>query len=237
MKKLILFDIDGTILKFKEYYSSQIFTNMIKEMFGKEVPDTYVPDYAGRTDLSILEDLAKACEIEYSSMTDQVDEIWDYLYEGFQEHNSAENMHIMPGVVELIEDLSEDSGYDLGLLTGNFEKNAYLKLRSCDLEQYFEFGAFGSDHKDRNKLADIAISRANAVLTESYSSDSTIIIGDSPRDIECAKSNGIGVLAVATGGYSYDDLMGHDADVVMHDLSDLGASKQNIERITQKNKS
>jgi phosphoglycolate phosphatase-like HAD superfamily hydrolase len=119
----------------------------------------------------------------------------------------------------------------MGLLTGNFKENAYLKLSTFKLEKFFPFGAFGSDNEDRNKLPEIAINRANdymRVINHNYTrydeinvfnTNNTIIIGDSPGDIECAKSNGIFSLAVSTGTFCYKELKKCNPDFIIENFS------------------
>ena len=233
MKKLILFDIDGTILNFKSYRSREIFKETIYELFGVMLDEKLLPSFSGMTDLQILKEIAFHNNISYKSIEDRINEIWDYIFQKFIPHTTKENLLLLPGVKEILFNLSQDNNFQLGLLTGNFKENAYLKLSVFRLEHYFPFGAFGSDYADRNMLPDLAISRANEFVGKNYFAHSnTIIIGDSPKDIECAKENNIPVLCVTTGIHSRSELDFYKPDFIVDDLSDT----MNIEDIIKNTK-
>ena len=104
-----------------------------------------------------------------------------------------------------------------------------MKLKAFNFDKYFPFGAFGCDHEDRNKLPPIAIDRANVYLgSDVFSTANALIIGDSPKDIECAKSNNLPVLAVATGNADMKMLDVYNPDVVLNDFSDYNVTKKVI---------
>jgi phosphoglycolate phosphatase len=108
----------------------------------------------------------------------------------------------------------------LGLLTGNSAMGAQLKLESFGLWQYFRLGAYGSDHHDRNALVPIAQQRIHALLGHVIPAHHTYVIGDTPRDIACARAHGARAIAVATGSYSVEVLQQHHPDHCLVDLSD-----------------
>jgi phosphoglycolate phosphatase-like HAD superfamily hydrolase len=108
----------------------------------------------------------------------------------------------------------------LGLLTGNLEKGARIKLEPFRLNEYFPAGAFGSDNEDRNTLLPIAVQRFEEILQDSIEINTCIIVGDTPRDVECAHIFGAQCIGVATGPYSYEDLQDAGADLVVQDLAD-----------------
>lgn len=235
MKKLILFDIDGTILNFKHGIAKSLFADLLSELFGREVPDSAIPDFWGMTDLQILKIITQNIGVSFEDTVKILPEIWDKIYVSFEEHTTLDNVKILPGVVELIAVLHEDTNVQLGLITGNFYENAYLKLRTHNLENFFPIGAFGSDSDDRNMLPPIAIQRANELIGgEAFNSKNTLIIGDTPRDIECAKAHGIAVLCVATGAMSFEELSGLKADFVLNDLSDTKNTIAIINRLLDK---
>jgi len=107
----------------------------------------------------------------------------------------------------------------MGLLTGNIEKGARIKLEAFSLNSYFPSGAFGSDHEDRRFLLPIALRRFSKIFKTEISFNQCIIIGDTPRDVECAKPYGAKVIAVATGPYSEEELIKTEADLVVRDLT------------------
>lgn len=222
MKYLILFDIDGTILKFRQYHSKNIFAKMLKEVFGKDVPLSLMPDFSGMTDLQILKDIAKEIHLDSAELIANLPQVWTSISEDFKKYCTPEYILLLPNVRELILHFYNHPDFLLGLLTGNFIENAYIKLSAFNLEGYFPFGAFGSDYDDRNQLPSIAIKRANDFVGKNvFNRKNTLLIGDSPRDIECAKSNNLPVLAVATGNFSADELFLYKPDYVLNNFQDL----------------
>jgi phosphoglycolate phosphatase-like HAD superfamily hydrolase len=114
---------------------------------------------------------------------------------------------VLPGVHELIADLRRLAHPPLlGLLTGNIRPGARLKLGHYGLWDHFELGAFGDDHEDRNRLAVVARTRAGERLQRELPGDEILVIGDTPRDVECARAIDARMLAVATGTFALDDL-------------------------------
>lgn len=132
------------------------------------------------------------------------------------------------GVKKLLQALEDLAGVHLGLLTGNAETGARLKLKPFGLNRYFPVGAFGSDSEDRNLLLPIAVQRLRACESISVSHQQCVVIGDTPRDVECARIYGASSIAVATGPYSLSELKKTQADLV---LADLANTKQIVEWI------
>ena len=222
MKYLILFDIDGTILKFRQYNSREIFAKMIKEVFGRDVPLSVMPDFSGMTDLQILKDIASKIQLDDDKLMSKLPEVWCTICNDFKQYCTPDYMKLLPNVSELIKILDSNPDVSLGLQTGNFVENAYIKLKAFNLDTYFPFGAFGSDHEDRNKLPLLAIERANNLIGyPAFSEINTLVIGDSHRDIECAKSNNLPVLAVATGNFSVGELSKFEPDAVLENFENI----------------
>src|SRR6185369_16652039 len=113
---------------------------------------------------------------------------------------------LFPGVRELLERLNKLDDVLVGLLTGNILRGAELKLRRWNLEPYFRFGAFGDDHENRSVLAQIALDKARALSGRPFSGAETTVIGDTPKDITCARAIGARAVAVATGSISREAL-------------------------------
>jgi len=129
---------------------------------------------------------------------------------------------VLPGIASLLDALEPHPQTFLGLLTGNFADAAEVKLAHFDLWRYFRCGAFGEDAHDRNHLVPVALDRARGRgLPDHVDAGQTVVIGDTPRDIACARAHGARVVAVATGEYSVEAL--EDADVVFADFSDTQA--------------
>src|SRR3989339_29817 len=220
--QLVLFDIDGTILIYKKYFSKKVFISIIKKVFQKDILTSQLPGFAGMTDLQILKDIAVIIDIPENELNDLIPESWKILLTEFQKISNPDCIELLPGISELIGLLHNDEYTHLGLLTGNFKDNAYLKLSVFDLDKYFPFGAFGCESDNRNLLPELAILRANNYIDgKQFSAANSVIIGDSPKDIECAKSNIIPVIAVATGLYSEKQLADYSPDAVFTNFSDL----------------
>lgn len=229
-KYLVLFDIDGTILELKRGTSRQIFSEIINEVFSIESNWQKMPDFAGKTDLQILHEICDLYNLPYDDILKRIDSIWLDMYKKFKKYCTPEHILLLPGVKELIEIFDDTERFTLGILTGNFKLNAELKLSVYDINRYFPFGAFGSDNNDRNKLAGIAIERANSKYgAASFSNENTIIIGDSPRDIECAKVNDAISIAVATGSFSYETLSANNPDLLFHNFANYTRVFREIE--------
>lgn len=219
-KYLFLFDIDGTILNMKRGLALDLFANMIEELFGVRLKPEDMPSFHGQTDLQILYDTADRAGIAHRDLEAKLEIIWDYLESGFNSLVNPDTICLLPGIEELISKLNNSGDVFLSLLTGNFERNAKLKLKVHGLDKYFSAGAFGNDNKSRNELPMIAIRRANIMSDSIFDVSNTLIIGDTARDIECAKVNGIKSVSVATGGVSSDKLLSHSPSLHFEDFSD-----------------
>lgn len=219
--KLFLFDIDGTILQLKMGKSRIIFADVFFDVFAVRIEQNRIPNFAGMTDLQILFELGTLASIPYDKILSQTDLLWKKLLDRFREVCNSEHLEIFPGVEELVENLSNDPNIQLALLTGNFRENAYLKLANFGLDKYFPFGAFGSDNRQRNELPAIAIKRANVFVGKSvFNINNTLIIGDGPREVACAKANGIKVACVATGHHSIEELNSLNPDHLFKNFAD-----------------
>jgi len=205
---------------------------MLKDIFGKDVPMSMMPRFAGLTDLEILEGIATNIGLSHSVLYEKIHNVWDKILADFKEYCTPEYIDLLPGAKQLIEILDKDDKYQLGLQTGNFKDNAYAKLDSYDLGKYFPFGAFGSDSSKREQLPPLAIKRANEYYRQDvFNTCNTLVIGDSDRDISCAKANNLPVLAVASGYASIEDLKAHNPDNILQDFSDVESVLNIIENI------
>ena len=135
---------------------------------------------------------------------------------------------LFPGVRELLERLNKLDDVLVGLLTGNVLRGAQLKLQRWNLEPYFRFGAYGDDHEDRSVLAAIALQKARALMGRDFSGSDTTVIGDTPKDISCARAIGARVVAVATGQVTRQELADHAPDVLLDSFENHEAALRAI---------
>jgi phosphoglycolate phosphatase len=215
-KKLVLFDIDGTLL-LTGRAGEHALRAAFKERFGVD-DDLSSISFAGSTDGAIARQMFAPYDIPPTA-----ENIAD-LFDGYVHHLALElprrEGKVLPGIVELLEALHGREDCVLGLLTGNIAKGAELKLSHYGVWDFFEFGAFADDHVDRNKLGPVAHSRAVEKHGISFEAKDVFVLGDTPRDIDCARAAGFVAVAIATGSYGKDELATHQPDFLFEDLSD-----------------
>lgn len=211
---LILFDIDGTLIDSGEAGTRSL-NLTFKELFSIEEAFKDI-SMAGKTDIQIMKEGLSRHRIPVDG---KLEEIVNAYLRNLEKEIHNPWRHLKPGIKELLERLTETPGIHLGLLTGNLEKGARIKLEPFGLNKYFPAGAFGSDHEDRNRLLPIAIERFRILTGKNFSPQNCIVIGDTPRDIYCSKPYGAKAIAVATGPYKVEILIEAGADQVFEDLS------------------
>ncbi|GIW46518.1 MAG: hypothetical protein KatS3mg078_0395 [Deltaproteobacteria bacterium] len=216
--KLILFDIDGTLL-ISGGASIRAINRVFKNMFGIEnAMEGIKPD--GKTDPLILRELfIKNLKRDFSK--EEADRVFkEYLFFLEKEIITSKSLRIMPGITQLIKTLSQKQDTAIGIATGNIEEGARIKLRHSGLEHYFRFGGFGSDSESREKLIRIAIERGRKLFNHTRR-ERVFVVGDTPFDIISAKAVGAEVIAVATGSYTVEDLKRYKPDFVFKNLSQI----------------
>lgn len=216
--KLVLFDLDGTIL-LSGGAGARAVCRACKKIYGIEnAMDGIKPD--GKTDIAILREIFKAMEKDF--LPDKMDGLFrEYLVFLEEEIAGSLDYRLMPGIVELIEALSKRGDVVLGIATGNIKEAASIKLRRSGLGHYFRFGGFGSDFEDREEIIRIAIERGKGFLNKENGFDGIFVIGDTPLDIIAARAVGAKAVAVATGSYSVRDLREYNPDYLFENFSDL----------------
>jgi phosphoglycolate phosphatase-like HAD superfamily hydrolase len=214
---LLLFDIDGTLLN---THGSGLAALQDAAMEHFQIERDQVPpfDLAGATDLSVVRRL-------FADLGQVLDDAAAASYKALYLRQLAQRLQanrgkLLPGVQSLLDGLCNDQRFHLGLLTGNYREGAMLKLQAFDLHHYFVEGAFGCDAEDRNHLGPIAMKRMSQAMQRSYEPEQTIIIGDTPRDVACARACGAKCLAVATGAFSEAALADHTPWALRADLAD-----------------
>ena len=216
--RLILFDIDGTLVDTGGAGSRSLNLAFYK-LFSIENAFHGI-SMAGKTDSQIIREGLTKHDISIDGSYEDIIEA--YLWHLQREMNN-DKKKIKPGIYDVLNTLRTKDNFALGLLTGNLEKGARIKLHPFKLNEYFSTGAFGSDDIHRNNLLPIAVKRYEELLQHTISIEESIIVGDTPRDIECAHIYGATCIAVATGPYSYEELVNAGADFVVHDFSDKTA--------------
>jgi phosphoglycolate phosphatase-like HAD superfamily hydrolase len=222
MPKLLLFDIDGTLI-LTGGAGSRGMTRAFEAVFG--IPDAFEGiAMPGRTDPQIMADaLARAgIRTDDNGLTRFRAEYRRTLADELA-RSSAHRALVMPGVRALLEVLMPRPDVFLALLTGNYSEAARIKLDYFGLWKYFRCGAFGEDAGKRSDLVAVAVTRAHAGGLLPSRRRNILVVGDTPLDVECALASGVRPIAVATGGYSADTLRASGAETVFRDLSDTGA--------------
>jgi phosphoglycolate phosphatase-like HAD superfamily hydrolase len=212
--KLILFDVDGTLIDSGGAGTRSLNLTFEEMFFIKDAFKTI--SMAGKTDPEIIREGLKVYSIHPSN--DRVAECCRTYLKHLNIQINNDRRHIKPGIKAALNALNSENGFVLGLLTGNLEEGARIKLGPFGLNPYFQIGAFGSDDEDRNNLLPLAIDKLYRKTSLKVSFRDCVVIGDTPKDIICAKPYGASTIAVATGPYSFDSLV--EADMVFENLSD-----------------
>jgi len=215
---LLLFDIDGTLLSGATGAHSRALDGAIREVHGVSTDDLRSKiGPAGRTDGEIARLILLDLGVSARRIDERADDVREACCRIYAEICPPDlSDHVVPGIADLLPWLADRDGVTLGLLTGNFEPVARLKLGRAGIGLWFGpgLGAFGSDSEDRAALPAIARRRAGRVPREQ-----TVVIGDTPRDIACARADDVRCVAVATGQFGVDEL--GDADAVARDAGEL----------------
>jgi phosphoglycolate phosphatase-like HAD superfamily hydrolase len=225
-RRLVLFDIDNTLLS-AGGVTARTFEAALREVFGT-VGDAARYDYSGKTDPQIVRELMQGAGISDAEIERRRPLALSRYRERLAESLRPEHVQAKPGVLPLLEALDRRSSVTLGLLTGNLEPTARLKLAPLDANRYFAFGAFGSDDEDRYRLPPIALARAREAVGFPFEGPEVVIVGDSVHDVLCGRELGVRAVAVATGKTPPDRLAEAGPDALLTDFSDTGASVRAI---------
>ncbi len=197
--KLVLFDIDGTLL-ISNKSGTQAHIKTCQELFGKTITQFA---QAGLTDQLVVKEI-----VQKNKLGAEVDGGFLARYFGLytkyiKEVLAVSKPFLLPGVAKLLEELSKNPDVVLGLLTGNVKDVAKLKLDKLDMWNYFNVGAFGDDNPDRNKLGPIAMKRAEEYLKQRFTPEDVVILGDTNYDVDCARAIGAKMIGVTYAGFSH----------------------------------
>jgi phosphoglycolate phosphatase-like HAD superfamily hydrolase len=233
MRKLVLFDIDGTLV-LTGGAGIRAMNRACEELVGHPHALEGIP-VAGRTDRIILTDVVKRTGHSMDDgLLEQLRDRYIACLRAEIEHpgrlQSFESLGprsgikaVMPGIRKLLDILNQRGDVLLGLLTGNFQEGARIKLEHFDLWRYFPCGAFGDDSADRNDLVPFAVERARLCGLDTIEPSRIFVVGDTPHDVACARAVGAVPIGVATGGFTSDQLRESGADIVYENLADSAA--------------
>ena len=222
MIRLVLFDIDGTLIK-TGGAGEKAFAKVCEREFN--IPDaTKDLNFAGRTDPAIVRDFFRQFGIA------QTPEHFARFFSAYvillEKILATLDGTVLPGVHQLIAAFKAMPHRPvIGLLTGNIKQGAQLKLNHYRLWDLFAMGGYGDDHEDRNQIAVIARDRGSKIVGTPLRGEEVLVIGDTPRDIECGRAIGAKILAVATGIFSMDQLRTHQPHWVRENLAGLDAAQ------------
>jgi phosphoglycolate phosphatase-like HAD superfamily hydrolase len=215
VKTLVLFDIDGTLLDTRGAGRRSFVEALRKVFLFREGLDDV--RFAGSTDLDLVQKIAR--RNGHTPASEEVQAFFELLPVLLREELKNEPPYVYPGVRELLIALSTRAETTLGLVTGNIEACAWIKLEACGIHGHFELGAFGHEHADRREIARLACVRAERVGPFSR----RILIGDTPSDVIAARAIGAKAFAVATGEFDAAALTAAGAQHVWTDLSDTAS--------------
>ena len=195
--RLVLFDIDGTLLS-AGGISARALVATLRETFGTE-GDAAGYDYSGKTDPQIVRELMRGAGFAEAEVDARLPGALARYQDRLLAWLRPEDVVAKPGIAPLLQALAIDERVTLGLLTGNLEPCARAKVAPLDANRYFPFGAYGSDHEDRYRLPAVALERGRAAAGITFAGPDVVIVGDSVHDVLCGRSLGVRAVAVATG--------------------------------------
>lgn len=225
--KIILFDIDGTILTCRGA-GQKAMEAALTDVFQLKPPFKNIP-CAGRTDRGIGKSVFATFQQE-DCIENRIrfrDSYLNHLPRCLKEQQAI----LLPGIVELLDALTDQSEIELSLLTGNYETAAMIKLQHFGLHERFCRGIFGDTHAERDRLATEAVDKFSTDYDTQLSGQHFLIIGDTPADIQCARAINASVIAVATGIHDQKALEQCQPDVLLPDFSNTELAMDAIQKL------
>jgi phosphoglycolate phosphatase len=217
---LLLWDIDGTLIC-SDRAGERSLLILIKELYGRELGDKLPVQLQGRTDTSIARDILAFLGI--ASTPEEERRFRDAYLALLPRTLPTGKSKLHPGIKEALDAVHAHPEIHQGLLTGNHQEGARLKLSHLGIWHYFEFGAYADDSHLRNELGPFALKRAKEKLGIDFPPERVWIIGDTPHDIACGKAINAKTIAVATGSFTVEQLAAYNPTHTFADLSDTQA--------------
>jgi phosphoglycolate phosphatase len=220
LRGLILFDIDGTLLRPGDKAHQQALVMAMRDVFDVPVDLEGVP-LAGMLDSQIARIALARRQVPPDEIRAGLNQVMDRMGRHYASMVNGEERRswLLPGVLPLLERLADT--LVLAVMTGNARGVAHAKLRAAGIGHYFEIGSFGDTAEERHELVEVAVDAVEHMHGIRFVESRTVIIGDTPRDIEAGRLAGVSVAAVATGRFSVDVLGEHQPDLLFEDLSDV----------------
>ncbi|TVR75908.1 MAG: HAD family hydrolase [Sphaerobacteraceae bacterium] len=239
MRRLILFDVDGTLIKRGDPDHLGAMDHGVHSVFpeAKDATVTSV-DYDGKVDRLIATEILAQAGISLSAEDPALDRVFDLAGEYYRDRWAGKPgglEDLLPGVAELVPKLAMDDAFALGVLTGGSRGIVAVKLERLGLVESFPVGSFGNEVPNRPALVPLALERAAAYFGEVFEPEQVVIVGDTPADVNCAHVHGIPCLGVATGKYSVEAMRAVGADEVLPDLSAVSAVRELLLTIEYQN--
>lgn len=216
--KIPLFDIDGTLFKTGGQLHQDAFNHAFLNVYGVPAKQRDI-NPEGMTDRQVIVEVLKLRGMTPEETRLKIPKATEYMKRYFEEHKNEAKPEVLPGVRDFLTKLKAEN-IPMGVLTGNVEGIAWTKIERAGLRSFFDFGAFGSQSEIRAELVEIARKNAEKVLGRSFQTQDFAIVGDTPKDIKCARDTGIQVVAVATGIFSFEELVEEKPDLTVQTLED-----------------
>jgi phosphoglycolate phosphatase len=221
-QKLVLFDIDGTLVRMQRGLPRRLFEDMTRAIWNREISlDSF--NFAGRTDRAIIAGMARMAGVPDAEHVEHEERAMEWIETELRPRITSETLELLPSVKELLEELVVRDDVVLAVLTGNLPGCAESKLSVHDLHTYFLFGVYGKESHDRNELGPIAIRKAKELTGIEFSGKDIVIIGDTMMDLRCAQAIDAKCIITLTGRVHEEELHTSGADFIFDDLSDTEA--------------
>jgi phosphoglycolate phosphatase-like HAD superfamily hydrolase len=211
-----LFDIDGTLLRSRDRIHFDSFASSVQRVTGFEITLAGILLH-GSTDRMILREACHQAGVPADVLENRIEAILEAMRLSVARQRDAMDLVRMPGVEQTLDHLA-GRGALLGIATGNLEMIGWIKVEKAGLREWFRFGGFSDHFSIRAEVIGQAAQKAREMAGKGAS---ICVVGDTPRDIEAARANFLSVIAVATGKYSFDELLQHQPEVCASSLADL----------------